>query len=89
MSKKVSVTTVVPKQEIREDPSFEASRLVEEEGLKQEIRASQSLDPDHTSSDNFQEQDESTLQSEVDLDATWPYIENEDDADTTKPYGEN
>jgi hypothetical protein len=35
LSKKVSVTTVVPKQEIREDPSFEASRLVEEEGLKQ------------------------------------------------------
>ena len=89
LSKKVSVTTVVPKQEIREDPSFEASRLVEEEGLEQEIRASQSMHPDHTRSDNSQEQDESTLQSEVDLDATWPYIENEDDPDTTKPYGEN
>ena len=60
-SQKVSVTTVVPKQEIREDPSFEASRLVEEEGLEQEIRASQSLHPDHTRSDNSQEQDESTL----------------------------
>jgi hypothetical protein len=64
---KVSVTTVVPKQE---------------------IQASQSFDPDLTRSDNSQEQDKSTLQSEVDLDAAWPYIENEDGPDTTKPYCE-
>jgi hypothetical protein len=67
LSKKVSVTTVVSKQE---------------------IRASQSFDPDLTRSDNSQEQDKSTLRSEVDLDATWPYIENEEDPDTTKLYFE-
>lgn len=51
LSKKVSVTTVVPKQE---------------------IRAFLCVDPDLTRSDNSQEQDRSTLQSEVDLAATWP-----------------
>jgi len=48
LSKKVSVTTVIPKQE---------------------IRASQIFDPDLTRSDNSQEQeqDKSTLQSEVEV----------------------
>ena len=68
LSKKVNVTTVVPKQE---------------------IWTSQSKDPDLTRSYNSQEQDKSTLQSEVDLEATWPYTENEGDPDRTKPYFES
>lgn len=52
----------------------------------QAILVSQSKDPDLIKSDTSQEQNTSTLPSQIDLDATWPYIEQDEDPDMTTMY---
>lgn len=54
----------------------------------QSMLVSQSKDPDLIRSDTSQEQDTSTLSSQIDLDATWPYVEQDEDPDMTKMYFE-